>query len=298
MEPARRRILLIDDDELQFRLTQAHFRHFRGEPFALDWEPTFAGGLARLLSGEYAACFLDFLLGERDGLELIREATARGCRTPIVFLTADRSGELDMLAMHAGAMDFLVKGELTPAALERSLRYALKLSETLQSLHELATRDELTGLYNRREFQRRRGLEEEQARQEGGAFALIMLDLDHFKRVNDEHGHAAGDEVLREAARRLGVAVRDQTVGRIGGDEFAVLLPGATPAQARACAERLRAAIAAAPVPVGGAAISVTASVGVAVLAENGGDLLAAADQALYRAKEAGRNRVDAAVAS
>jgi len=167
-----RRILMIDDDRLQFRLTQAHFRHFRAETYELDWAPTYEAGLDRLMSGEYAACLLDFQLGERDGLQLIREAAERGCRTPIVFLTAESSQSVDIEAMHAGALDYLVKGEITPAALERSLRYALKLGESMEALHRLATRDELTGLLNRREFDRVLDSEWNRARNFGQPLAL------------------------------------------------------------------------------------------------------------------------------
>jgi diguanylate cyclase (GGDEF)-like protein len=297
MEPNPRRILLIDDDELHFRLTQANLRHFRGERFGLDWEPSYAGGLDRLLSGAYAACFLDYELGEGDGLELLREAVARGCRTPIVFLTADDSTKVDIEAMHAGAMDFLVKGELTPSALERSLRYALKLSETLERLRQLATRDDLTDLYNRREFERLREAAERDARERGGALGLVMVDIDQLKEVNDRYGHAGGDALLAEVARRLRQAVGGRgEIGRLGGDEFAVLLPGVPRAEILAAAEALRAAVGTEPVRFEGTAFSVTASVGCASLPDDGTSgrpLLAVADEALYRAKQGGRNRVE-----
>src|SRR5690606_6479765 len=114
-----RRILLIDDDRMQFRLTQAHFKNFPGEQFDLEWAETFEAGLAKLLSGEHAACLLDYQLGPRNGLELIRQAVAKGCRTPIVFLTAESSERVDIEAMNAGALDYLVKGEITSRTLER-----------------------------------------------------------------------------------------------------------------------------------------------------------------------------------
>ncbi|MGH7994774.1 MAG: GGDEF domain-containing protein [Opitutaceae bacterium] len=295
-EQGQRRILLIDDDQLQFRLTRAHFRRFRGEQFALDWEPTYGGGLKRLLDGGYAACMLDFQLSDHDGLELIREAVSRGCRTPIIFLTADSTRDIDIQAMDAGAFDFLVKGELLPAALERSLRYALKLAETLETLHRLATHDELTGLLNRREFQRVQKIEEERAQQFGHPLALLMLDLDGFKSVNDVHGHGVGDEVLRIAGRRIASAVRMvDYAGRIGGDEFAVLLVGTPREAALRVADRLREAVGAEAIVTSAAAVTLTASIGLAVFPEeagSGGALLARVDQALYRAKAGGRNRV------
>ena len=149
-------------------------------------------GLARLLTGNYAVCLLDYRLGERDGLQLIREAAESGCRTPIVFLTAESSENVDIQAMEAGALDYLVKGEITPRSLERSLRYALKLGETLEALRRLATRDELTGLANRREYDRILAEEEDRAQRFGQPLSLVIIDLDRFKLVNDTHGHAAG----------------------------------------------------------------------------------------------------------
>ena len=122
---------------------------------------------------------------------------------PIVFLTAESSSDIDIEALNAGALDYLVKGEISPSNLERSIRYALKLSDTLAELKRLATRDALTGLLNRRELNRIMKEEVERSNRFGRPFSLVMLDLDHFKSVNDTHGHAAGDLVLQEAAKRM-----------------------------------------------------------------------------------------------
>src|SRR5687768_2724675 len=148
------RVLLIDDDRLQFRLTQAHFAAFQTAGYALTWADTYEKGLVELCSGGYAVCLLDYQLGERDGLQLIHEARTRDCHTPIVFLTAETADRVDVGAMNAGALDYLVKSEITPRMLERSLRYAMKLGDTMEELRQLATRDQLTGLLNRREFDR------------------------------------------------------------------------------------------------------------------------------------------------
>jgi diguanylate cyclase (GGDEF)-like protein len=293
-----RKILLIDDDRLQFRLTQQHFKAFRSEAYVLEWSATYEEGLARLLTGEHVACLLDYRLGEQDGLALIREAKARQCRVPIIFLTAESGESVDIEAMNAGALDYLVKGEINPYLLERSLRYALKLAETLEALRQLATHDQLTGLLNRREFDRILLEETERSRRFGHGFALILLDVDHFKSVNDRHGHPTGDEVLKELARRLAEESRavDRVV-RFGGEEFAVIMVEADEAMAMALAERLRAAVASRPLAVdaAGAALGRTISGGVAVYPHDGADgaaIVAAADEALYRAKAAGRNRV------
>src|SRR5262245_8385066 len=108
-----RQVLLIDDDRLQFRVTQAHFAAFQTDAYTLDWAETYAEGVENLLAGHYVACLLDYQLGDRDGLQLIREVLERGCRTPIVFLTAETADRVDIEAMNAGALDYLVKGEIT-----------------------------------------------------------------------------------------------------------------------------------------------------------------------------------------
>lgn len=281
-----RTILLIDDDRLQHRLTQAHFGAFQGERFGLEWAASYDEGLARLLSGQHAACLLDYQLGERDGLQLIHEAAACGCATPIIFLTAESAERVDLAAMEAGALDYLVKGEITPRLLERSLRYALRLGETLAELRRLATRDALTGLLNRREFDRLLADESERARRFSQSLGLVLVDVDHFKRINDSRGHAAGDAVLRSLAERITRLSRAvDRIARIGGDELAVVLPqtdasGALAAASRICGEAKAPGVS---VSAGAAALA-----GAACESEA---LLAAADRALYAAKAQGRAR-------
>lgn len=291
----KRKILLIDDDRMQFRLTEAHFKNFHGEQFDLLWAETFEEGLERLLSGEPAACLLDYQLGPRNGLELIQQAVAKGCRTPIVFLTAESSERVDIEAMNAGALDYLVKGEISSRSLERSLRYALKLGESLEALRRLATRDQLTGLLNRREFDRILEEEAERARRFGHPFALVMVDVDHFKGINDAHGHPVGDVVLREVAKRLSDQVRTvDRVARFGGEEFAIVVMESDRAAALETAQRICAAVQGGPVLAHDMLpLMVTVSAGVASLPQDAGTpeaLIAAADKALYAAKAAGRN--------
>jgi diguanylate cyclase (GGDEF)-like protein len=288
---------MIDDDRLQFRLTQTDFTKFQGELYELEWASTYEDGLAKILGGGYQACLLDYQLGSKDGLQLIREAIAAGCRTPIVFLTADSSPQVDIEAMNAGALDYLVKGEITPRSLERSLRYALKLGETLEALRQHATRDQLTGLLNRREFDRIMAEEAERSRRFGHPLALVMVDIDHFKAVNDTHGHLAGDAVLREVAKTLTAQLRTvDRVARIGGEEFALVLVQTGRSAATEVAQRVVKAVAASPVMIeSGVSLRLTISAGLAVLPEDVSWLellIGAADRSLYAAKRGGRNRV------
>jgi diguanylate cyclase (GGDEF)-like protein/PAS domain S-box-containing protein len=163
-------------------------------------------------------------------------------------------------------------------------------------LREQAIHDPLTGLYNRRFLEESLDRELIRAKRSGACVSAIMGDLDHFKRVNDEYGHRAGDEVLRTFAKLLKANLRGSDVDcRYGGEEFLLLLPGSTNKTACERAEVLRAALAATSVPFEGADIAVTGSFGVATYPEHaltGDNLIEAADSALYAAKESGRNRV------
>jgi diguanylate cyclase (GGDEF)-like protein len=174
---------------------------------------------------------------------------------------------------------------------------ARRLQEGHSALIDLSLRDPLTRVFNRREFFARLGDEVERAQCRHRPLALLMLDIDHFKAVNDAHGHPAGDAALRAVAQVLRSAIRPvDTVARYGGEEFAVLLPNTTPHGGAAIARRLAAGIGSQVLSVGkGEHLALTVSIGVASLpadATSAEELLTAADDALYRAKRGGRNRV------
>jgi diguanylate cyclase (GGDEF)-like protein len=183
--------------------------------------------------------------------------------------------------------------------LERTLLEKSELARLLErrnaELQRLAAMDALTGVANRRRFFE---AAEEAMRGGGAPISVQMLDLDHFKAINDRLGHAAGDEVLREVAKRLCLAVRPgDLVGRLGGEEFAVLMPGCRPADALRVAERCRTAISSRPVQIPdlGEQVAVTASFGIAGTADATqtlATLLQHADRNQYESKRAGRNRV------
>ena len=165
-----------------------------------------------------------------------------------------------------------------------------------EEVYQLATHDALTDLCNRRHFLELLDKEIARAERHGRPLALAIVDVDHFKRVNDEHGHIAGDGVLKQIAEVLRAHVRGEDIAaRIGGEEFAVLLPEESPDAARAFAERLREAIAAAAFAPGGEPRRMTVSIGLAGLSTARATrtaLMRAADEALYAAKEGGRNLV------
>lgn len=162
-------------------------------------------------------------------------------------------------------------------------------------LIDMATRDELTGLINRREFFTLAAHEEERAKREGHVVSVMMVDADYFKKINDTYGHAAGDEVLRDLADNCRKIFRKtDVVGRYGGEEFAIMLPGAEKKMAKVIAERLRSSIENSTVKLEAEDVNYTVSIGIACA--TGGDvrieeLLDRADRALYTAKAEGRNR-------
>jgi diguanylate cyclase (GGDEF)-like protein len=169
--------------------------------------------------------------------------------------------------------------------------------EALRRVYESAARDALTGIFNRRSFEERISAEIAFAVRHEAPLAVLLVDVDHFKRVNDTHGHLGGDAVLQAVARALEKSVRaEDMVARYGGEEFAVIARGSDREGASVMAERLRQQVAASEVSHEGKTIRVTASIGVASLAcsaqADRASLLATADARLYRAKELGRNRV------
>lgn len=175
---------------------------------------------------------------------------------------------------------------------------AQELDQMNQQLHRLSRIDQLTGLWNRRVLTQQLTKEYKRSRRHGRCLGVFIVDIDHFKHVNDTWGHQSGDACLREIAERIETTAREAggSAARLGGEEFCMLLPDTSTDQAADLAERIRATIAERPVALEADPIQVTASVGVAaVTPRHGGDsewLLKVADAALYQAKSEGRNCV------
>ncbi|MGH9443762.1 MAG: diguanylate cyclase [Thermoanaerobaculia bacterium] len=179
---------------------------------------------------------------------------------------------------------------------ERDVEHAFHMA-----IFDLITRDGLTEAYNKRKFDEELDREFARSRRYSRPLSLILFDVDHFKAVNDEHGHLAGDFVLKQICERVSECIRlEQVFARVGGEEFAVLCPETEAPAATALAEKMKSRIAGEPCHTGKGAISVTCSFGVAPreagMSGGPGDLVEAADRALYESKKAGRNRVTAAL--
>ncbi len=218
------RLLLVEDDEDDHVLTRELLRDGFGSAFTLQWVQDTTAGLEHLTTRTYDAALVDYNLGTHTGIELLREAVARRCRTPVIMLTGQNDRATDLQAMHAGAADYLVKGRVTGDMLERSIRYARERHRLLDEISSLSLTDELTGLSNRRGFvtmadQRLQLL----ARRESPC-ALVFCDVDGLKQANDMLGHDAGDRLLMDSAKVLRTTFRGtDLIARLGGDEFVVL---------------------------------------------------------------------------
>jgi two-component system chemotaxis response regulator CheY len=305
------KILIVDDDPASRRLLVANLTWAGHEVIeASDGEQ----GWAVFQREATRLVITDWMMPALDGTSLIsriRAAPAAGY-TYVILLTALGDKPQVITGLEAGADDYLTKpfdpDELLArvATGERLLRHEARLAAAQRQAEQLAMRDALTGLLNRRAIEDQARAELNRLRRGTGAASLILLDLDHFKTINDTHGHAAGDEALRQVARLLEQQLRSyDQVGRWGGEEFLVLLPDASLEEACRVAERLRAGLAGLLISLDGSAlVQVSASLGVATLTAERAQsvaleqLLDEADRALYCAKRDGRNRVSVLPAS
>ena len=223
------RVLLVEDDEDDYVLTRDLLAEGFGGRVTVEWASTRSAGLELLTEALFDVALLDFNLGRETGLDLLREARARGCRTPVIMLTGQDDRTTDLNAMHAGAADYLVKGRVTSDMLERAIRYARERHRLLEEISALSLTDELTGLHNRRAFLTMADQRLQLLERGASLCLLIFADVDGLKAANDTMGHEAGDRLLVDAARVLQSAFRrTDLVARMGGDEFVVLADGAT----------------------------------------------------------------------
>jgi diguanylate cyclase (GGDEF)-like protein len=239
------------------------------------------------------------ILGASGDTPLAVGAGLREGRPELVELLAGGApGVLGVLCLQkgGGAAAFSDEERMLASALSGHLAISCWNSMLLEEIRHQAAFDDLTGLAGRRHFMDELHRELDRARREERPLSVLMLDADHFKQLNDRHGHAAGDSVLAALAERLRRGTRSiDVVGRLGGEEMGVLLPGAGPTVAVMVAERIRRSVAAMHVPwVGDEALRLTVSVGAATWDRVLGaeQLLALADRALYAAKERGRDQV------
>lgn len=295
------RILIADDDTLSLRLLQKTLERAGYEVTAVKNGRLAADEMCQSEGPRLA--LLDWMMPELDGPAVCREIRKQRSERHVhlVLLTSRDSKQDIVCGLESGADDYLVK-PFDPEELKARLRNGLRilqlednLLEAREEMRYKATHDSLTSLLNRGMIVDLLARELTRARREKGSTVIVLGDLDHFKAVNDIHGHPVGDEVLREVARRLLGSVRSYDfVGRYGGEEFLVVLNNCDSSKALDRAEQIRNAVSRTPISTAKGPLPITMSLG--VLASVGEDpkgaeeVMSEADQALYEAKAAGRN--------
>lgn len=292
-------VLVIDDSVDVHRLLKARLRHEE-----IDLVEALSGkdGVAIAKDLQPALILLDLDMPDVDGFQVLRQLKndRRTMDAPVIILSALHSSQDKVTAFDLGAMDYITK-PFDMTELRVRLRSALRLHQLVQMLAQRAQIDGLSGLWNRSYFNRRWADEVSLASRHGSALSLAMIDVDHFKSINDTYGHPAGDIVIQGLAKLLVRETRQEDVAcRYGGEEFALVLPQTGPAQARQLCERIRVA-ASELLWVRHPERTVTISIGLAGF-ERPPELspelwVELADKALYQAKQSGRNRVTAAEA-
>lgn len=292
------RVLIADDDALSLRILQDSLHSW-------NYDAVIArNGLEAWdilqLSDAPNLVILDWMMPGLDGIDICRGVRQMNNRNYvyIILLTGRTSREDIIRGLESGADDYMIK-PFHPEELKSRLKIGQRIIELEQRIMRLARTDYLTGLLNRRAFMERLESENNRAHRENKPLSLIIMDIDHFKSVNDSYGHQAGDLILQELAASISKSCRlYDFIGRYGGEEFIVCLPGADKDNAGITAERMRLAVENMKkyIPERDVVVKITASFGVASL-QPGDDinidrLINKADDALYRAKRGGRNRV------
>ncbi|MEW6324978.1 MAG: EAL domain-containing protein [Nitrospirota bacterium] len=287
-------ILLVEDNEDHVRLIKRMLAEGLGGACDLKCESRLSGGLQCLAAGGIDVVLLDLTLPDAGGVDTFVKTHQHAPAIPIVVLSANDDEAIAINAVQQGAQDYLIKGRIDSHLLVRALRYAIERKRLEQRLLFLANHDNLTNLPNRLLMADRLHQALSRAPWRKRTLAVLLLDLDHFKRINDTLGHTVGDHLLQAVAKRLGECLRDgDTVARLGGDEFAILLLDMASAQdVPVVVQKILEAFGK-PFVVKEQEIFVTTSIGVSLYPNDGKDtetLLKHADIAMYRAKELGRN--------
>ncbi len=299
--PPLPKVLVVEDNDLERQMIRQRLRLDRVELFEA------AAGLAALEVARTALpdlILLDLQLPDISGFEvinLLKEDPATRS-IPVIFVSATGAVDAKVRALDLGAIDFVTK-PFDPAELRARLRVAFRLKFQQDLLEKRAHLDALTGLANRLAMRERLDAEWSACRRRGTPLSILILDVDHFKRINDRFGHAAGDEALRRVSEALRAVARgSDLVARFGGEEFVLVAPDCDKLGALGLAERAREQVEALRLAFDAAVHALTASVGAATAAaelspdqpspEGPDALLGRADRALYEAKASGRNAV------
>jgi two-component system cell cycle response regulator len=297
----RARILVVDDSALVRALVGNCLKE---AGYGVAEASNGAAALRLVEGGGFDVVITDLRMPEMGGLAMLAQIRHQALGPEVIILTGSLAHDVDsaVSALRLGAHDYLTKppqsADTILFTVERALekkRLRDENARLLRELEMLSLTDALTGLPNRRSFEAALTQEKARARRHGHTLSLVMLDVDHFKKVNDSYGHAGGDLALKHFASTTSRVLRTGDVlYRLGGEEFVALLPETSSVGALEATARILAAVATSPVCLDGASVRLTASAGIACTngIEDGTDLLGEADLALYEAKRGGRNRV------
>jgi diguanylate cyclase (GGDEF)-like protein len=290
-------LLLIEDSRADAYVVRLMLETVWAGFDTLTHVPTIAQARPILLERAIDCVLLDLSLPDADQLEGLEAVKAVAPTVPIVVLTGHADEALALRALHEGAQDYLIKGQVEPEVLARAIRYSIERQAAETELAHQSTHDPLTGLPNRLLFLDRLALALARLARRPSMLAVMFLDIDGFKFVNDSLGHDVGDELLRAVAGRLRRVLRPgDTVARFGGDEYTILSEDIREAsEAVRIAERLRAALRP-PFPLAGRDVFITASIGIVMATDSDQrpeHLLRDADAAMYQAKDRGKARYE-----
>ncbi|MFT5837934.1 MAG: diguanylate cyclase (GGDEF)-like protein [Flavobacteriales bacterium] len=298
------KILVVDDDAVDRETVK---RALRNNPKIkqLTEAESFAQGLAEVNKNDYDVLVVDYYLPDKNGIDLVIELRSKPNlgNTAIVVVSNSDDEDLALECLQFGAQDFITKSEITAEKLKRAFiqaqkRFELerKLYDSFCQVRELAKKDSLTGLSNRYHFEESLKVSIANNLRSQDNIALLLLDLDHFKNINDTYGHETGDKLLKSVANRITQCLRgNELFARLGGDEFAILITGLKQASkativARRIIESLKK-----PIEINGRNLQCGVSIGAALHPQNADSaeaLTKYADIAMYRAKKEGRNRL------
>jgi diguanylate cyclase (GGDEF)-like protein len=297
-------ILVADDNHPEIDIIKSTLSSYDDITYNIDTAHSGADTLEKVLDSNFDLVLMNEKLQGIDGIEMLKEISERKLGMPVIMIVAEGKEKLGVKAMDRGAYDYLTKEEIKTVSLSRAIRRAIQrkrleddIKDSLLKMQKLAIRDGLTGLYNHHHFREVIRSENKKAKRHLQPLSCIMLDLDHFKSVNDSYGHQFGDFVLAKSAGILKKLVRDTDfVARYGGEEFFIILPNTNLQGAFILAERIRIAFENNVFKKEEISTTVTVSIGISSTSDSNvigdEDLIANADKSLYRAKWRGRNNV------
>ncbi len=287
-------ILLVNDDPYDIRFIKESLSDEDQTRFGFKCVGKLTDTIACLEEKEYDIIMLDLSLPDSQGFDTFSSVRMHSPKVPIVLLTGINDEELAVRALQNGAQDYLIKGQINGGELSRSIRFAIERHNANQKEHHMAYYDGLTNLPNRQLFHDRLNQALSHAQRYDQKVALMFIDLDDFKKVNDTMGHDMGDLLLQSVARRLEYCLRkSDTVARLGGDEFTCILPNIEKAEdVKIVAQKIVRALTT-PFQLNGQEIQISGSVGASLFPDDTEDselLIKNADMAMFQAKKQGRN--------